>query len=873
MITIGVTKHILDNGLTVLIRENHSAPTVAIVTYVKAGYFNESDRLVGISHLIEHMFFKGTSRRGVGQIANETKSLGGYLNASTIYDYTLYYTVLPSRNFSRGLDIQSDALIHSIFDPEELRKETEVIIEEAKRKQDIPMALAAEKLFELAFDKHRMRRWRIGTEAGLRSLTREDFLAFHQNLYRPENIILVVAGDVDKRVALNEIEKYYKDFERGILKKVTSPPEPRQTRFKYRQLRGDIQQSYLELAFHAPPLLHPDSYALEILAVILGYGRSSRLFQQVKENKHLVNTIAASDYLLPDLGIFLIEANAQPPKLRDAEAAVMEEIEQVRKTWVAPEELTRARNLVESIYVFSMESAAGQANLLAAYEALGDYRLAEEHVNKLNAVTAEDIHRVANDYLTLTNCSLLEYVPKDAALDFVETEELTRRFARHLAPAKPPDILSQPAFAERVASYMPRNGRDTEIAKHVLSNGMTILIKESHQIPLAAVGIFARGGRGNETLAEAGLTGLMLRTSLKGTQNRSAAQIASEIENLGSAIHFTNAADYFYYSMGLLSKNFAAGFDILADIITEPAFPEVEIAKEKKNVLAQILREQDDMSQHPFNLFYALLFKGHAYAVPPNGKPEAVQSFQREQLQVWHHRYGHPKNLLAVVVGDVETDKTIELMKKRFGNWPFDGSQNENKSMIADPNKIEELIETREREQTALVLGFPGPRYNDDDYYALLVLQNAIAGLGGRFFEELRSRQGLAYTVSVSAVSRLHGGAFVSYIAMSPEKEAAAKSGLLAEFAKLTREPLTEEELRRSIQFTVGTHQIGLETYRAQMLEYAHNELLGKGVDEVHLFPQKIERVTAEDILRAAQKYFDLNRYALAMVRGINHKN
>ena len=193
-LSTGVKKIVLNNGLTVLIKENHNAPVAAIFSYVKAGYFNESDPLAGISHLIEHMFFKGTKKRGVGQIARETKSLGGYLNASTIYDHTLYYTVLPGGNFARGLDIQADALMNSIFDPDELQKETEVVIQEAKRKLDTPSAVATERMFELAFEKHRMRRWRIGTEDGLRAFTRDDFLSFYKNLYRPENIILVVVG-------------------------------------------------------------------------------------------------------------------------------------------------------------------------------------------------------------------------------------------------------------------------------------------------------------------------------------------------------------------------------------------------------------------------------------------------------------------------------------------------------------------------------------------------------------------------------------------------------------------------------------------------------------------------------------------------------
>ncbi len=180
-ISDGVLKYELENGLTVLLKATHTTPVVAIYTYVKAGYFDETDDVVGISHLIEHMFFKSTEKRDAGALAKETKALGGYLNASTIYDHTLYYTVLPSENVAQGLELQSDALINCAFKPDELQSETEVVIQEAKRKLDMPSSVAREKLFELAFTKHRMRRWRIGEEDGLRKLTRDDYLNFHEN--------------------------------------------------------------------------------------------------------------------------------------------------------------------------------------------------------------------------------------------------------------------------------------------------------------------------------------------------------------------------------------------------------------------------------------------------------------------------------------------------------------------------------------------------------------------------------------------------------------------------------------------------------------------------------------------------------------------
>src|SRR5215216_6127078 len=201
-----VRRVVLANGLTVLVRQDKSAPVVAIVTYVKAGYFDETDDVVGIAHVLEHMFFKGTPTRGVGEIAKQTKASGGYLNASTIYDHTSYYAVLPISGFEAGLAIQADAFANSVIDAEELRRELEVIIEEAKRKEDNPGAVATETLYELLHDRHRIRRWRIGREPGLRALTRDQLLAFYGNFYRPSNAVLVVAGDVRLETLMPRVE-------------------------------------------------------------------------------------------------------------------------------------------------------------------------------------------------------------------------------------------------------------------------------------------------------------------------------------------------------------------------------------------------------------------------------------------------------------------------------------------------------------------------------------------------------------------------------------------------------------------------------------------------------------------------------------------
>src|SRR6478735_9342776 len=221
-----VVRTVLPNGLTVLLRRDTSAPVVAIVTHVKAGYFDETDDVSGIAHVLEHMFFKGTARRGVGEIAKETKASGGYLNAHTIYDNTVYDTVLPSSGFAKGLDIQADAYANSVIDSGELAKEMEVIIQEAKRKSDSPSAVATETLYELLHDAHRMRRWRIGREPGLRAFTREMMNGFYRNFYKPSNTILSISGDIDPADALGKGTELYGSLSEGQPTRNPGPIEP-----------------------------------------------------------------------------------------------------------------------------------------------------------------------------------------------------------------------------------------------------------------------------------------------------------------------------------------------------------------------------------------------------------------------------------------------------------------------------------------------------------------------------------------------------------------------------------------------------------------------------------------------------------------------
>ena len=265
----------LSNGLKVLIKPDFSSPVVAIVTFVSAGYFDETDYVVGIAHVLEHMYFKGTPSRGVGEIAKQTKAVGGYLNAATIYDHTSYYTVLPASGFKQGLEVQADAYANSLIDSAELARELEVIIQEAKRKADNPAAVATETLYELLHDTHRIRRWRIGREPGLRALTREALLGFYRNFYHPRNTVLSIVGAVEPDDALREVERLYGSLPAGTPTRSPGPNEEGSGGFRYREWTGDIGQTQLAMGWRTPETLHIDTPALDLLALVLGGGRAA----------------------------------------------------------------------------------------------------------------------------------------------------------------------------------------------------------------------------------------------------------------------------------------------------------------------------------------------------------------------------------------------------------------------------------------------------------------------------------------------------------------------------------------------------------------------------------------------------------------------
>ncbi|MEO8561207.1 MAG: pitrilysin family protein [bacterium] len=857
-----VRRTTLPNGLRVLVRRDASAPVVAIVTYVSAGYFDETDDVVGIAHVLEHMYFKGTPTRGVGEIARHTKAVGGYLNAATIYDHTSYYTVLPASSFEAGLDVQFDAYANSLIDSDELARELEVIIQEAKRKEDNPGAVATETLFELLHDQHRIRRWRIGREPGLRGLTRESMMTFYRNFYHPGNTVLVVVGDVDPDDALREISARYGELPAGAPARVPGPLEEGVAGFRYREWTGDVGQTQLAFGWRTPPTLDAATPGLDILSTVLGAGRASRLYRAVRERK-LASSVSAFDYTPTSLGVFVVHAEAPPERAAEAAQAIWAQLRDVREHGVSESELLRARRVYESRWVRRLEDMEGQANYLAEWEALGDWASGEEYLRRALSTTADEVQALARQFLDPDQVAVVVYRPNGSSPVAADTSSM-----RALLDAAPTVITEPPILPtpRSPAVHTRLRASREEAGVHVFhtATGIPVLVRRKAGA-LVHAGMYALGGARDEPAAHAGLTSLLVRTALKGTSRRSAAQIAEEGELLGGSVSGGAGPESVGWTISVPQRYATEAIELLADVVQRAEIPEEALETERAIALADLVAMRDDMYRYPVRLATQAAFAGHPYGVPASGDEHTLPSITASMLRDWHRARVLDAPAMIGVIGDADPEELAALCATAFDE--LRGGAVEPMARPTWADGVVQRVEQRDKAQTALALMFPGPSRDDDARFATAMIAGVASGLGGRFFDELRDKQSLGYTVHAYTSERALAGAFVSYIATAPEKEEVARAGLLAEFAKLREAPVTPKELDQAKTYALGVHAIRQQSGGAVLAEMVDAFLFGRLAELVEV-ESKVRAVTAEEMMAVARRYFDEARRVEGIIRG-----
>jgi zinc protease len=826
----------LRNGLTLIVQEDRSAPVASVQAWCQTGSINEDKHLgAGLSHILEHMLFKGTETRSNSEIAQKIQDAGGYINAYTSYDRTVYWIDTPSKGVDTAVDILSDAMMNSTLPREEYDKEQEVIRREFAMGFDDPDRMSSIKLFETAYSEHPYRLPVIGLLDIYNKLTRDDVMAYYKKRYVPNNLFFVVVGDVNGDEIHKRMEKYFENYPAQSLVPTYIPPEPPQLGRRESHTEFKTELTRLEMAWHIPQLTHPDLPALDLLSVILGDGRSSLLYRKIREELGLAHSVSAFCYAPADPGLFGVDATLDPDKRAAAEEAVLKIIDELKQKGVSPADLEKAKKQSLSNQLQALTTMRGKASDLGSnWLSTRNLNFSRDYLQAIQRVTAEDIKRVLATYFTDRNLTVTSLNPPGSL-----AKEAERR----------PDAAAG------------------EIQKFELPNGLRLLVREDPRLPLvSAVAVF-KAGLLAENRQDNGISKVFSRVMLKGTKTRTAEQIAEQIEAVGGNIGIDAGNNSISVSVKVMQPDLKLGLGILSDVLLNPTMPEKALAREKQIQLAAIKAEEEEMTVVARNLLRANLFSDHPYGLRTNGTPESIENLTRQGLIDFHNKYVVGRNGVIAVFGDVKASEVKALIEKEFAAMP---SGEPAFAAAPQPHPFEKSVsveETKDKAQAIIMVGYRGADVFSPDRHALELIDEASSDLGSRFFIRIREKMGLAYFVGSSQVPGLVPGPFVFYLGTSPEKAEAVKTEFLDEIAKLSREGLTAEELARAKEKLLGQLEIRNQSNDAFAAATALDELYGLGYQHYKSVRPGVEAVTLDQVKEVARKYFDNKPSVFAIVR------
>jgi len=727
----------LRNGLTGLIREIHTSRVVSCQVLVKAGSINEDEYFYGgLSHYLEHIVSGGTtSTLTENEIKGILRSLGGASNAYTSYDRTVYYINTTADHYKRALQLLIAYVTDCQLAENEYRREKPVIQQEFKLGENSVSRQLWYLFMKSAYQRHPIRHPVIGYEDVFVTITREQLMEYYRRQYAPQNMVVTIVGDVEPFEALQELIKLVKDFKRVSQKPSVIPEEPSQVgpRWAEREF-PPAQLARMHVGFPSVSLEDPDLYPLDVLAIILGSGRTSRLYIAVKDQKELVLSIDASNWT-PHYarGIFIISMALKYENVDEALEAVFGQIEGIQSTPISQSELEKAKKQVIADHIFAKQAADDIASSLASsYAATGDPYFDDLYVENIQRVTSEDVRRVTRQYL--------------------------RRDRITVAVLKPP----QPKKAE--LGTIPSRC-SSGIEKRVLSNGMALLLRENPALPIVTLQLFGKGGQRYEPADQPGISLFTMGLLTKGTKTRSKYQIAKEIEEIGGNIDSSSGRNTYYMSVSVLKEDFEKGVEILSDVMINPSFPEEEIEKQREDTLLAIQRIDESWEREVTRLFRRNFFVQHPYRNDLVGTEESVRRFTRKDIGDFYRRLVMPNNMVLAVFGDIDIDRVTQSVERRFGhlkkgNLILPNLKEETSNLVQD-GKVEKV---NDKSSAAIFIGFNGMTLSDADRPVLDVIDAILSGIGypsGWLHEALRGGdQSLVYYVHAYPSYGIDGGYF-----------------------------------------------------------------------------------------------------------------
>jgi zinc protease len=814
-----------ENGLTLIVEEDPSAPVASVQAWCGTGSINEGRWMgAGLSHILEHMLFKGTASRKAGDIARQVQDRGGYINAYTGFDRTVYWIDVPTEGVAEAISILCDAMMNSTLPEDEYSKEQEVIRREFAMGFDDPGRQSSQLMLRTVFSESPFRHPIIGYLDVYNKLKRDDVMAYYRARYAPNNLTFVVTGDVDAKKVKAQLEGSFRNSPRQALEPIYIASEPEQIGRREANEEFPTELTRLSLAWRIPGLTHPDTPALELLGGVLGSGRSSILNQELREKRHIVHSVEAGMFSLQIDGVFVIQALCDPAKRTAAEEEAISAVERIKENGASQAELDKARRLMLAHQLSSLATSRGKASDLGSSWLLTrNPNFSKDYLDAIARVTTEDLKRVAQTYL--------------------------RSDKLNVTSLNPPGSL---AAHEK---FQPEAIR-SEVQKFVLPNGLRLLVCEDPRLPLVSIHAAFRGGLLAETPEKNGITRLLSRSLLKGTRHRTAAQLAEQIESAGGRYSAESGNNSFSVNLEVMKPDLALGLDILADVLQNPTFPDNEVALERAAQIAAIKAEDEQITAVARNIMREKLFGSHPYALRSSGRVESVEKITPEDLRGFHKDYAVARNGVLAVFGDVKAEEVLRLVNEYLGSMPGGELTLSDPPKPATPSTPVTAIEERKKQQAVVMIGYPGADILSPDRTSLELLNEASNDLGSRFFNRIREQLGLAYFVGAGNFAGLAPGSFVFYLGTDPKKVDAVSAEFQDEINGLSKDGLSEDELIRAKKKLLGSEAIRNQSNSAFAATVSADELAGLGFDNHRRRKAQIESVSLDDIRRVAAKYF-----------------
>lgn len=908
----GITEYKMDsNGLQILLAERHATPVVTVMVLYHVGSRNEAVGYTGATHFLEHMMFKGTAahdpltKTGIDDVL---KPVGAMNNATTSYDRTNYFEVLPAKNLDVALQLEADRMRNALLREKDRQSEMTVVRNELERNVDDATTLLSNNVFSTAFQEHPYHHPIIGWRSDVEGVPIQRLRQFYNDFYWPNNATLIVVGDFDQQKALNVIAREFgkippspKPFPKVYTQE---PPQEGERRFVV-QRGKDLPK--VEIGWHVPEAKSNDTYPLEVAAAILGDEKrqSSRLYKGLVESG-LASDTYAYNYSMHDPGLFTVYASATADTaLPKVEEKLIEEVDKLGSQPISDSELERAKTSIWKRLKLSAADPVGLVDQLAESIAVADWTWWINLEDKIKAVTKEDVQRAAKKYFVPANRTVGYYLPKAAAADSERKLDVEKQGAEsELKPgplegylegagvlAAPPAEAalitdrggaSAPPEKKTPATKLAPELKQTKTAQRsiasqvrttVLDNGITLLVMPIRKTGVVAISGKIRAGEYFQPPGSSGIPDMMAEMLTKGSAGLSKEELAQKLELLGTTLDFDVSDFWLDWNSDVVSEDLGSYLPLLAEVLQHPKFDRDELEKSIKIGQSDIKSAMSDTTQVSMNAFSAALYKPHCvfYQKPFAEQLADLSKINGENLHSFHKQYVVPANTIISIVGDIDPDQALNMVRANFGSWQGGAASQIEVSACAKPLNGKVRIETAISDKTNvdITLGHAAETsIQDKDFYALQVANAALGydTISSRL-AELREKHGLTYGISSALLNNSYRGSpWVISLTVAPENQSKALTLIDRIVGDYLKTGITQIELTEESQRLVGEYIVSrLRTPKQIADGLTKYQFLNLGPQFMDNYAARVQAVTIKDANAAIRKYFDLSKSVLSI--------